>query len=489
MLLYIIPFVLLLVVAIVLKKRETNNQDAGDSKTNKKVSNKKSAKKNVAKTARTNQRQQTQAAEPEAVVVQETVVEVSADLKQKIESLISAKNYSAAEAQINLALNQDNRQHALYLYLLDIHLAQKDEFAVDQLVQHLHALNLEEIAQQAEEKKTQLSTQKIDVIEFNTATETTPVVAPIEKSPVSTDAFDALVDHKPTTANNSFDLLQNEYSPSAKVEAQAVELTSETTITETETTIPPQLVDLEFTPSLATQTITPAVEESTQPENNELAFNLAEPEKKADQPQTHEALDFSFGLETNTLEASTATPSVAEEIATPALETTPLEFSFDTTPPTTVTEPTPVVDNITEFKMDFDAPIAPSVSEPIDIDTTTSEPSISDTHLDFKLDTPAIEPVPSFSFDLAEEPQAVPTLDIQEQNQPQVTDSSISDPLAQAFPDVLNTHEIALNLDLAEQYITLGAYDAARQLLAQDQDSYSVDQKLQSQNLLNQIAS
>lgn len=482
MLLYIIPFVLLLVVAIVLKKREANNQDADRSKTNKKVSNKKTAKKNVAKSARTSQRQQTQVSEPEPVV-QDQVIAVSADLKQKIESLISAKNYSAAEAQINLALNQDNRQHGLYLYLLDIHLAQKDEFAINQLVQYLRSLNLHDIAQQIEDKKTQIDAQTIEVIEFKTSTEaTTPTITSVIQNPVPADAFDALVDHKPTN-NNSFDLLQNEYSPSAKNEPQPIELADEKTLATPESTVSNEHVDLEFTPSLTTEKVATPAEEKAETENNALAFDLTQPGTHTDKPQTRDALDFSFSLET-----PTASPVVEEFVVAPENKT-PLEFSLDAvSPPTeTVTKLTSPVESLSEFKLDLEASVTPSSSESINIDTATSEPTISEHSLDFKLDSFAIEPAPNFNFDVAE-PQIVPSLDSQAQSQIQETAATL-DPLAQAFPDLLNTNEIELNLDLAEQYITLGAYDAARQLLAQDQDHYSTEQKLQSQNLLNQIAS
>ncbi len=89
-------------------KPESSKNQAGTGKKNK-ATNKKTAKKNVAKTARSSQRQSTEVVET-PVVAQETFVEISSDLKQKIENLIKEKNYSAAEAQINLALNQDNRQ-------------------------------------------------------------------------------------------------------------------------------------------------------------------------------------------------------------------------------------------------------------------------------------------------------------------------------------------------------------------------------------------
>ncbi|WEI22312.1 hypothetical protein PYR74_20830 [Acinetobacter bereziniae] len=152
MLLYVIPFVLLLVVAIVLKKREDANKENTNT-TSKKTNNKKSSKKNVARTARTSQKQQRTAVVENEVVVQQATKPLSPELKSSIEKLIAAKNYFSAEAKINQALNQDNAQHELYLYLLDVHLAQKDEFAVNQLINHIRSLGLDDIVAQAEEKK------------------------------------------------------------------------------------------------------------------------------------------------------------------------------------------------------------------------------------------------------------------------------------------------------------------------------------------------
>lgn len=491
MLLYIIPFVLLLVVAIVLKKRESSNNDAGTGKTNK-ATNKKTAKKNVAKTARSSQRQSTEVVET-PVVAQEKFVEISSDLKQKIENLIKEKNYSAAEAQINLALNQDNRQHSLYLYLLDIHLAQKDDFAVNQLIQFIGSLGLDDILKQAEEKRALVSTQKIDAIEFEPST--TPVIpvtaAPIEKSPVSSDAFDSLVDVK-TQTNNSFDLLQNEYSPSTKTEATPSLDLDFTAPSETPTTPVPDLdfapspapTTLDFTPSSA-PTIEVAQPTEASTEVADLDFTLAPVEKKdsAEQSTAHEALDFSFGLDTTT--PSTPEPVTENTVTT---DSAPLEFSFDLSPQTT---PTPVAEAspqtpdhsptemLTEFKMDFDAPTqeAPSVE--------ASSPT-----LEFKLDNTDLEDKPNFSFDAAEPspvelaPQTIETL--------HTTDTlsfSTDDPLTQAFPELLEVNELALNLDLAEQYIDLGAYASAREILSQNADQFSPAQREQSQSLLNRIAS
>lgn len=469
MLLYIIPFILLLVVAIVLKKREASQQD---NKANKKVSNKKSAKKNVAKTARTSQRQQTQVVE-EPVAIQETVIEVNKDLKQKIETLIKEKNYSAAEAQINLALNQDNRQHALYLDLLDIHIAQKDEFAVNQLIQHLHSLGLTEVAHQAEQKHAQFSTQEVEVIEFKS--EAITPVSDNKTSTVSTAAFDSLInpEQQAKSTAHSFDLLQDEYTSTTKTETQESLKTNE---------LAPQSVDLEFSSSTSTEAPATPVQETSTAEPAVLEFNLAEPKQEPETPQSHEALDFSFGLDTTT----PTSPAAQENVSSAQLDNTaPLEFSFDAVAP--VTEPIAdephTTETLTEFKLDLEAPVIPTVPEPSISETNTTAPSV-----DFKLDSPALDPQPSFSFDLSE-PQTQDLAFESQTDTPIVSDSTSADPLAQAFPALLTTNEITLNLELAEQYIELGAYDAARQLLAQNQESYSAEQKQHSENLLNRIAS
>jgi FimV-like protein len=59
----------------------------------------------------------------------------------------------------------------------------------------------------------------------------------------------------------------------------------------------------------------------------------------------------------------------------------------------------------------------------------------------------------------------------------------------QSFPELCEVNEITLNLDLAQQYIQLGAYEAARRLLAEKSNKFSTEQQQQAQQLLNQIAS
>ena len=140
MLIYVIPFILLLVIAVVLKKRETSKQ-AEQTSTAK-------AKK-VSATKKTPQKTQIVL---DPVVEKKKTTALADDVRNKIGTLISAHNFFAAEAQINQALNKDNSQHELYL-LLDIHILQKDEFAINQLINHLRSLELDDFLEQALAKK------------------------------------------------------------------------------------------------------------------------------------------------------------------------------------------------------------------------------------------------------------------------------------------------------------------------------------------------
>ena len=428
MLLYVIPFILLLVVAIVLKKREDANKEQASSsaKTSK---NKKSTKKNVARTARTSQRLQSNVVEDEVVVKQATKP-LSADLKKSIEKLIAEKNYFSAEAKINQALNQDNAQHELYLYLLDIHFVQKDDFAVNQLINHIRSLGLDEIVTQAEDKqKTAQVANPIESIAFESAQ---PAVPEVNKNNA---AFDALIG----TADAA---------------------------TQTKRADPIQADALEFTPS---ETPKHVPQEPIQ----SLEFNFT--------PSTQQAAPVAADL---TFEVPTRVPA-EEEKSEPAA---PLEFSFTPNQATTpVIEKTEIVEIASEFTLDFAEPLVSPNAEP------TAKIS---NDLDFKLTPSEADSQPTFRFDLDQTAEiiepATPTLNFEAPIQP--TTETIgavdtNDPLVKSFPELAQINEMQLNLDLAQQYIDLGAYASARELLSQNVDQYTTDQRELSQNLLNRIAS
>ncbi|WP_168414691.1 fimbrial protein FimV [Acinetobacter indicus] len=448
MLIYVIPFILLLVIALVLKKREANKESepaakkpAAASKTKAKKST--TTKKTTVKTA----------------VVAEPVAEpqgstpLPADLRQTIETQIRDRNFFSAEAQINQALKRDPSLHELYLLLLDVHLTQKDEFATRQLLDHLKNLGLEDILAQANAKvDAQKAPQaKEELIEFTPATPVAVQATPAEKAQTTAD-FDALIQSSSSsTASTSFDQLQQSLKTETPAEAKTEELPA---------------LDLEFTPSTPAapvNTPAPAKTEEVQPLEFNLSFDSAastqvaapvtpvEPVTPA--AQEPQALDFSFELEKTATEATPAT--------TPAVTTPPAEeksdFSFDFS-----ISPTPVAEQ----------PVEPAVTAPAD-----TAPLFQ-----FDLDSaPTIEATPATpEAPMVEEPAMAAVA---------ATAVDPHDPLIQSFPELAEVNEIQMNLELAQQYIELGAYDAARALLAEKEANYSAAQQQHATQLLNQIAS
>ena len=430
MLIYVIPFILLLVVAIVLKKREASKE--AEPKTQKAV-----AAKNKAKKTSSSKKSPQQTQVVEDVVAKKATTPLATDLRNKIEGQIRDRNFFSAEAQINQALNKDNSQHELYLLLLDIHLLQKDEFAISQLLNHLRSLELDDILAQAEAKKSdydQLHQNSRDTIEFK----------PTEIAPSAP---------KPVEATNTadFDALMSSNNPApAPVQASVVEPVQD-------------IKPLDFDTSAFTTTTT------AQPEANievqSLDFDIsslntpkAEPAKPAEELRP---LDFgSLSLE--------STPAQPAETA--AADIQPLDFSFNLdTAPEVETSPL-AADERPEFTFDFSS-------------ESTAE---------------AAKDTPAFSFDtvssseaIVEETPAVGTSNLSfslESTAPANTVDQ-SDPLVQSFPQLSEVNEIHLNLELAEQYIQLGAFEAAREILVEQETNYNSEQRQQAEQLLSRIAS
>ena len=434
MLIYVIPFILLLVVAIVLKKREASKE--AEPKTQKAV-----AAKNKAKKTSSSKKSPQQTQVVKDVVAKKATTPLATDLRNKIEGQIRDRNFFSAEAQINQALNKDNSQHELYLLLLDIHLLQKDEFAISQLLNHLRSLELDDILAQAEAKKSdydQLHQNSRDTIEFK----------PTEIAPSAP---------KPVEATNTadFDALMSSNNPApAPVQASVVEPVQD-------------IKPLDFDTSAFTTT-TPAQPEPSI-EVQSLEFDIsslntptAEPTKSAEELKP---LDFgSLSLE--------STPAQPAETA--AADIQPLDFSFNldtaaTTAPEVETSPL-AADERPEFTFDFSSESTAEAAKDIpafSFDTVSSSEAIVE-------ETPAVI-TPNLNFSL-------------ESNAPANTTDQ-SDPLVQSFPQLNEVNEIHLNLELAEQYIQLGAFEAAREILVEQEANYSTEQRQQVEQLLSRIAS
>ena len=466
--LYVIPFILLLVVLIVLKKRESTNDEK--SKDNaKSTTARKTTKKNATKTARSSQRQasNTQAVADD-IIIEKKTTPLTAELKQNIEQLIREKNFFSAEAKINQSLNQDNSQHELYLYLLDVHLAHKDDFAIDQLIKHVQSLGLEDIVQQAEAKQKAFAEQhqSHDTIEFTQATTQTKPAPQTKKNHA---AFDALVDTN--SAQSNLQQLQNQLNTTPPLEFSfsndaAVPTATEQPQTPAEKTDQNQPLEFSF------------VQDSPAP------ITIKEPETTPQQIAEIQPLEFSFNPPV------VETPrAIHTDEAVQKTEIQALDFSFDLSPKTEVSLTTALEPATTEVPdpLKFDLAEAPVPAiEPVAVST----PAIAE--FDFKFDMPTAAPQSSLDLETTALATESPVMLAPLAFEPAQAVDSIAhsdDPLAQTFPGLVQTDEMQLNLALAAQYIELGAYTSAQKLLNQDSEQYSAAQQAQSQSLLNRIAS
>ncbi|EPQ5082268.1 hypothetical protein LN924_003883 [Acinetobacter baumannii] len=335
--LYVIPFIILLVVAVILKKRENSQKQEATSPKN---INRKSGKKASTKSSKSSREK------IKAKVIEENIPAIPQSnpvpeaLRHNIQQLIQEKQFSAAEAQVNQALKKDNTQHELYLLLLEIHIAQKDEFAIQQLISHIRSLGLNEIAAQAETRQKEYeSSRQPDAIDF-------PQAQTYEE-PKNTDTTAQFDELTTSSSEASFDGLQKDYTPVKQEPAVEIE---------------PLEFNFSFEQTSATEnTNRPAQqpELSSTQETNELAdlefsFDLAPlheteeksqaVEVKADQENSINALDFNLDLnpsspETKSVEQAPSLDEIKliEQTPLEATSIAPLEFSLDE--PALVTAP------------------------------------------------------------------------------------------------------------------------------------------------------
>ncbi|MDN8267293.1 hypothetical protein QZK22_05560 [Acinetobacter baumannii] len=327
--LYVIPFIILLVVAVILKKRENSQKQEATSPKN---INRKSGKKASAKSSKSS-REKTK-----AKVIEENTPAIPQSnpvpeaLRHNIQQLIQEKPFSAAEAQVNQALKKDNTQHELYLLLLEIHIAQKDEFAIQQLISHIRSLGLNEIAAQAETRQKEYeSSRQPDAIDF-------PQAQTYEE-PKNTDTTAQFDELTTSSSEASFDDLQKDYTPVKQEPAVEIE---------------PLEFNFSFEQNSATENTNQPAQQpelSSTQETNELAdlefsFDLAPlheteeksqaVEVKADQENSINALDFNLDLNPSSSETKSVqqAPSLdeiklIEQAPLEATSITPLEFSLD----------------------------------------------------------------------------------------------------------------------------------------------------------------
>ncbi|EXS23778.1 MULTISPECIES: hypothetical protein [Acinetobacter] len=420
--LYVIPFIILLVVAVILKKRENSQkQEANSPKTiNRKINKKANAKssKNSREKNKVNVVEESIPSTPQSTPVPDAV-------RQKIQLLIQERQFSAAEAQVNQALKKDNTQHELYLLLLEIHIAQKDEFAITQLIGHIRSLSLNEIAIQAEARQKEYeSSRQPDAIDFPQAQ---TYQEPKNKAE-TTAQFDQLT---ASSSETSFDDLQQDYTPVKQEPAVEVE-------------------PLEFNFSFEQTTTTESGSQPTQES------------KLSSSQQTNDLADLEFSLDLAPLHES---EEKNQTVAVPAAQennTNVLDFNLELTHENPEVKTNEQISSLDELKLVEQAPL----------EATSIAP------LEFSLDESALVTAPEIEtqnhIDLVGE---------------ETTPDQTQDPLLEAFPELKQLDENELDLKLAEQYIKLGAYPAAQALLASNEQKLNTEQQQRAKNLLNRIAS
>ncbi|OUC66745.1 hypothetical protein [Acinetobacter seifertii] len=429
--LYVIPFIILLVVAVVLKKRENGQKQETTSpksiskKSGKKASGKSS--KSSREKSKANVVEEVAPALPQSSPVPETV-------RQNILQLIQEKQFSAAEAQVNQALKKDNTQHELYLLLLEVHIAQKDEFAIQQLISHIRSLALNEIAIKAEARQKEYeSSRQPDAIDFPQAK------AHEEPQAISdtTAQFDQLTT---SSSETSFDDLQKDYAPVKQEPAVEVE-------------------PLEFNFSFEK---TATTENTSQPiDEPELSTSQQVSEVSSSQ-ETNELADLEFSFDLAPLHETENKTQAVEVKADQESSINALDFNLDLNPSSSETKSVEQAPSLDEIKLVEQAPLEAASIAP----------------LEFSLDEPALVTAPELetqnSIDVVNEV---------------VTQAQIEDPLLEAFPELKQVNENELDLKLAEQYIKFGANQAARNLLESDEQKFNTEQQQHAKNLLNRIAS
>lgn len=440
MLIYVIPFILLLVIAVVLKKRETSKQ-AEQTSTAK-------AKK-VSSTKKTPQKTQIVS---DPVVEKKKTTALADDVRNKIGTLISAHNFFAAEAQINQALNKDNSQHELYLLLLDIHILQKDEFAINQLINHLRSLELDDFLEQALAKKAaheQQAASSRDTIDFKM--ESSAQTAVEQKN---TADFDALMSNNSAapsvTANDgSFDQLHQETRPAQTDHVEEIKPLDFNTFS------------LDQAPIKTAKTEAPisTVEEIKPLDFSSLSLdptpNIAPKPEPTAVVEEIQPLDFSFSLDTPAVEQSAQPAELTIPFEAAVEEKPEFDFDFSHTETVAAVEAKTVTEE-TKPSLDFNLePVTPN--EPLSIETVPVKAS-------------------GVSFDISNISSSASQAD---QN----------DPLVLSFPELIDVNEISLNLELAAQYIQLGAFESAHELLIEHEAEYTTEQRQQADQLRNQIAS
>ncbi|MBU3847535.1 MAG: hypothetical protein H9855_11325 [Candidatus Acinetobacter avistercoris] len=449
--LYVIPFVILLIIALLLKKRE-NAKDSNNTINNKKKSKAQLHHKNLTRSEKASRR-----VEEKPIIVENKTKKSGATLndddKAEIQQLIQTRRFLSAEAKINQALNQDSSQHDLYLFLFDIHLEQSDELATKQLLNHLRLLGLHDVIDQAN--------QKLENAPWLKTSPSTPSITQNVINPSQADIeFNHLIEPKETTTFPQ--AAQNNAAFNETLSAFEFEKKS------------PQsdIEPLEFTLSDLTHDLSEP--RLNQDHRDNKALDQSNTQSRTWQTDDIKPLEFSSDFPAQTHEKKTDFAS-SESLVSNELNFEKFEFEKIEVEKVNIENTNKNTNTELQDQSQLNLP-----QSNFELNSQTNQ------DYKFQLDTP----IATTPEDLVFEEELQRSIQ-QTASQKIDQDSSehIQDPLAQAFPQLLSTNEIQLNFELAQQYIQLGAYDAAKRLINDKADQYSAEQRHISEKLLNQIAS
>ncbi|WP_288417354.1 hypothetical protein [uncultured Acinetobacter sp.] len=371
--LYVIAFIFLLVVAIILKKRQDQKKAPHSSKVQAPIA----------------QGHEHVHHAPFAVAESLVPATIDPNIQDRIEQLIEIGHLSAAEALINQTLNRDPSRHHFYFYLLDLHLRQQDELGVKQLLQNLEQRQLHEVLAEV-----QVRYQAAQKKPAPTETPSTNIVTPSNQTPIP----DVVVEHKVDTTISPPQQPTPEPQPILEAN-QALEF-------KLNTPVPPTPVQVNVEPASVPKVSTPEAEQ---------------PAKQTEQQTAPAAVEL-----TNT--ASTLPLAPMDDAAATAQASS----SSSTSP-------------------------------------ASSTPQVIFAELDgAEAESEALSPETTIATPVTIKPQ---------------------DPLVKAFPELADIDEVQLDLDLAQQYIELGAFESACILLEKNDARFNQEQRDLSKKLLNRIAS
>ncbi|SDB98511.1 hypothetical protein [Acinetobacter boissieri] len=531
MLIYIIPCIILLAVALFLKKREqANKDDSADNKSRKVKEKPSKVKKETVKTAEVTEKTPVDDVTQITKKQQENFSATFA----KIQALIDAKNFSVAEAQINQELNKNPEQHQLYLLLAQVYREQDDEIATKQLIGHLKQLKLFDIVENIENEYAAAQRQKKEEAEKRIAL----------AAATATVATTALNNDEPTTAKENKASEAEHTTQTTKETTQDTQQHVESTINleekeptthhqvnetisqddvknqQNETNSEKDFSALEFyTTDEEHEKSSPTTNEVEHQNHSQPSVSDQTPEKtheiktsQTDSVQNHETdlADFEFSanlsneevdytpkptqaktqdldLDFNFNEEHTETKPVVQD----SQDGTHLDFVLE--PETQTNKPTQHTDETTdtESNRSFNySTQSRSVGtlESIQLDTMpVFDDSAASHHAQEK---PVEKPDTDIPLDFTFEPEVHETVPSITPVPDQIIEESAStDVLLNQFDELKHLDEAKLNIDLATEYVTIGEYERAQQLLSASHIEFSETQKVKVEQLLNKMAS